>query len=73
MKCYGKNPQVLKDIVNAAVEHSVEKDLSKTNIYEMNRWGLGWEKIHQKEPRKLESVILDADLSKMVIEDIQKF
>lgn len=71
--CYGKNTEPLRDLVNDALEFSMEKDSSLTNIYQVHRWGIGWEKCQQKRPRQIESVVLDSNISDVIIEDIKKF
>jgi chaperone BCS1 len=59
--------------VQEAIDFSIEKDSSLTNIYQVHRWGIGWEKCQQKRPRTIESVVLDSDISSMIINDINKF
>lgn len=49
--CYGQDTSVFKQLIDDAIEYSMEKDDKNTNIYEVHRWGLGWEKVHAKRPR----------------------
>ncbi len=71
--CWGRDTTILKDLVDDAIDYNMEKDSSMTNIYEMHRFGWGWEKVIQKQPRKLETVVLDSDISTRLIEDIKTF
>lgn len=56
-----------------AIDYSIVKDDKSTNIYEVHRWGLGWEKVLQKRPRAMDSVILDSTIADEIAADIQKF
>jgi chaperone BCS1 len=63
----------LKKLVQDAIDFSEVKDTSSTQIYEVHRWGLGWEKVMAKKPRSMDSVILDSDIANTITEDIQRF
>jgi len=56
---YGTDTTILKDFIDAAVVHSMEKDEGKIGIYEQHRWGIGWMKAQVKKARGIESVVLD--------------
>ena len=71
--CYGQDTSVFKQLIEDAINYSMEKDDKNTNIYEVHRWGLGWEKVHAKRPRSMESVILDSTIAEDVAQDISKF
>jgi hypothetical protein len=51
----------------------MEKDNDTIGIYELHRWGLGWMKAQAKKPRGMDTVVLDKDLSKNLIDDIKWF
>lgn len=55
------------------VPGALSADQDKTPIYVLNRWGGGWVKAVSKEPRKLDSVILDAELQKTILDDLENF
>jgi chaperone BCS1 len=63
----------LKEFIDAAIEHNMNKDEDTIGIYELHRWGLGWTKVQAKKPRSLDSVVLDNDLSTQIIADMKKF
>jgi len=48
----------LKEFVSAAIDHLMDKDEDKIGIYEKRPY-LGWAKCNSKNPRTMESVILD--------------
>jgi hypothetical protein len=60
---WGTDNTVLKDFINTAIKHCMEKDNDTIGIYELHRWGLGWIKAQAKKPRPMSSVVLDKDLS----------
>ena len=70
---YGNDKRYLRELVNDAIEYCEEKDSSQTVIYQVHKWGGRWVKCQQKEPRKLESVILDSDIALRVVDDIRNF
>jgi chaperone BCS1 len=51
----------------------MKTDKNAINIYELHHWGIGWTKVQSKKPRPMSSVILDSDLSSMLVQDITKF
>jgi len=41
----GSDPQPIKDFIDSAIEHNMDKDTDKIGIYEMHRWDwCGWVK-----------------------------
>lgn len=69
----GTDTAILKDFIDAAIVHNMVKDENKIGIYELHRWGIGWTKVQSKKPRSLESVVLDNDLSKEIMDDMKNF
>lgn len=43
------------------------------SIYELHHWGLGFHKVASKRPRSIESVVLDRDVSEMIVDDVRYF
>lgn len=41
---FGQDTQPIKDFIDAAVVHNMDKDSDKIGIYEQHRWGIGWTK-----------------------------
>ena len=70
---WGTDTAPIKDLIDAAVEHCMEKENDLIGIYELHRWGLGWTKVQSKRPRPLESVILDKDNANKLLDDIKHF
>lgn len=70
---YGKSTKPIQDLIDYAVEHSMEKNNDTIGIYELHRWGIGWTKVQSKKPRQPDSVVLDQNMSEEIISDIQKF
>ena len=70
---FGTDTAVLKEFIDATIDHSMKKDEDTIGIYELHRWGLGWTKVQAKKPRTLDSVVLDNDLANHLIADMKKF
>ena len=70
---WGQNTDPIKEFIDDAVVHCMDKENDMIGIYELHRWGLGWTKVQKKKPRSFESVILDKDNSKMMCDDIKNF
>jgi len=70
---WGRNTDLIKEFIDDAVVHCMDKENDMISIYELHRWGLGWTKVQKKKPRSFESVILNKDNSKMMCEDIKNF
>ena len=65
---------LLKKLINEAMQFSVEQDRAMLQIYQMsNRWWRPWDKAATKEPRAFETVILDQDTATDILKDAQKF
>lgn len=43
---YGKDTAPLRQLVSDAIDFAAEEDSNLTNIYDVHRWGIGWEKKH---------------------------
>ena len=70
---WGNDTSYIKDFIDACVVHNMKTDKNHINIYELHHWGIGWTKVQSKKPRPISSVILDSDLSSMLVQDITKF
>jgi len=47
----GTDTTILKEFIDAAIVHNMDKDNDKICIYELHRWGIGWTKVQAKKPR----------------------
>lgn len=70
---WGNDTSHIKNFIDACVVHNMKTDKNAINIYELHHWGIGWTKVQSKKPRPMSSVILDSDLSSMLVQDITKF
>lgn len=70
---WGTDTAIIKEFIDTCVEHCIEKETDLIGIYELHRWGLGWTKVQSKRPRSLESVILDKDNAKRLLDDVKHF
>jgi hypothetical protein len=70
---WGTDTSIIKEFIDTCVEHCIEKETDLIGIYELHRWGLGWTKVQSKRPRPLESVILDKDNAKRLLDDVRHF
>ncbi len=71
--CYGQNTAPLKTLVQASIDFFEEKETEMMKIFQVDRWGMGWEECQQKKPRPLESVVLEGNVAEDIISDIKKF
>lgn len=69
----GTDVTPLKELIDDAITHSINKDEGLLCIYELHRWGIGWTKAQVKKPRKLDSVVLDKKMANLIKADITKF
>ena len=70
---FGKDSSIIKEFIDSCVEHCMVKDDGLIGIHELHRWGIGWTKVQSKQPRALESVILEEGTAERFIQDIKDF
>ena len=70
---YGRDAEIIKTLVNEAVEFNIEQDKGYLSIYEVCRWAAFWVKSVTKQARPLDSVLLDSNLMETLVEDIKNF
>lgn len=71
--CWGTDNNVIKDFIQTAIDHCLNKDSEAVDILELHPWGLGWLTAQSKKPRPIDSVVLDENLTDQVVEDMTKF
>jgi hypothetical protein len=71
--CYGQNTAPLKTLVQASIDFFEEKETEMMKIFQVDRWGEGWEECQQKKPRPLESVVLEGNVAEDIISDVKRF
>jgi mitochondrial chaperone BCS1 len=68
----GSDPGILKDFINAAIDHIFKEDGDKIGMYVIHTWGF-WTKASTKKARKMESVILDDGIAENMMADMRRF
>lgn len=71
--CRGTDNSCIKDFIQTAIDHCMDRDAEAVEIYELHPWGLGWNLAQSKKPRPIESVVLDEGLTKKIVDDITVF
>ncbi|EFA77253.1 AAA ATPase domain-containing protein [Heterostelium album PN500] len=65
--------EIVKDLINTAMEYSINLNKDKTKIYSLEPHSQFWECISIQPKRSIESVILDSNIGQKVIEDVDNF
>ena len=68
----GSDPSILKDFINAAIDHIFQEDGDKIGMYVLHMWGF-WTKASTKRARTMESVILDDGVAENMMADMRQF
>lgn len=71
--CKSGQTDLIRDLIDEAVIHSMEQDKGLLGIYQVPKWWTEWQKVMTKQARSLESVVLDTDISETLIKDITTF
>ena len=69
----GTDNAIIKDFIQTAIDHCMQKDNEAVEVYELHPWGLGWNLAQSKKPRPIQSVVLDSGLTNQIIDDITLF
>jgi hypothetical protein len=71
---WGSNHQILLDLLQDALDDAREEQRDELNVWVLgDSWMGGWEKAMSKKLRSSDSVILDGDMSKDLVDDARKF
>jgi chaperone BCS1 len=77
LSCFGRNPWVLKELLNEAREVYVKKDESKTVIYRGSMKGTSgepsWQRCMARTSRPFSTVILNEKVKKDLIDDVTDY
>jgi chaperone BCS1 len=79
VSCLGRNPQILKDLMQDAQVAYLEKDGNKTIIYRGTKgWGgssddMDWVRCMSRPPREMSTVVLDEAQKSLVLEDMKEY
>lgn len=61
---------LIKDLIDGAVEYSMDQEKGLLGIYQVTGWLNTWCKVMTKKARALESVVLDGDHCEHLVKDI---
>ena len=63
----------LKELCDEAMLYAMNQDKNKTSVYALHEWLSIWEKVQTKRQRPLETVILDANITEEIMNDMVNF
>jgi chaperone BCS1 len=79
ISCFGRNPQILKDLLQEAQVSYLERDGNKTIIYRSAKpWGgsaddMDWTRCMSRPPRHMSTVVLDESQKQTILEDMREY
>jgi chaperone BCS1 len=79
ISCFGRDPQILKDLLQETQVAYLERDGNKTVIYRGIRgYGgsaddMNWERCMSRPPRDMSTVILDDTQKQMILDDMREY
>lgn len=79
LSCFGRNPQILKDLLQEAQVAYLERDSNKTVIYRGTRsYGgtsedMEWVRCMSRPPRPMSTVVLDEAQKQMILDDMREY
>ncbi len=71
--CYGKDIDIIKELIEDSVLFNMEQDKGLLSIYEVPGWWSIWIKSMSKSARPLDSVMLDTNVMETLVDDIKSF
>jgi chaperone BCS1 len=69
----GRDKRPLEALVNAAMQHRIERELNRIAIYVPSTYGNDWTRARLGNNRKLDSVVLKAGQKESILADLQRF
>jgi chaperone BCS1 len=79
ISCFGRNPQILKDLLQETQVAYLERDGNKTVIYRGIRgYGgsaddMNWERCMSRPPRDMATVVLDGEQKQLILDDMKEY
>ncbi|KAJ5085171.1 hypothetical protein N7532_009942 [Penicillium argentinense] len=77
VSCLGRDPSIIKDLLNEAQQSYVERDGNRTVIYRGQKLYLGrpfqWTRCMARAPRPLSTVVLDHEQKQGFVNDIKEY
>jgi chaperone BCS1 len=73
LSTFGRNRQVLEDLIRAAMEHRVARELNKIAIYIPSPYNNEWMRARLGNNRRLASVVLKDGQKEAILADLKRF
>ncbi|KAK5800994.1 hypothetical protein VI817_003206 [Penicillium citrinum] len=76
LSCFGRNPEILKDLLADGQRAYIERDGNRTVIYRAKRdydRSFNWVKCMSRSPRPLSTVILDQEQKQGFVDDMREY
>ena len=77
ISCFGRDPRILKDLLEDAQKTYLDRDGDKTVIYRATRSGSGsesdWQRCMSRASRPLSTVVLDAGQKQALVDDVKDY
>jgi chaperone BCS1 len=76
LSCFGKNPEILRQLLLEAQKTYIERDGNRTLIYRARRYyerGFHWMRCMSRSPRPLSSVILEQAQKQEFVDDMREY
>ena len=78
ISCFGRNPKILKDLLQEAQIEYLERDGNKTVIYRGCKQPYGgdemdWTRLMSRPPRHMSTVVLDQAQKQLILDDMKEY
>jgi mitochondrial chaperone BCS1 len=73
LSTFGRDKRPLEEIVHAAMDHRIERELNRIAIYVPSPYNNEWTRARLGNNRKLDSVVLKAGQKEAILEDLHRF
>jgi chaperone BCS1 len=73
LSTFGRDKRPLEALVNAAMEHRIERELNRIAIYVPSPYSNDWTRARLGNNRKLDSVVLKAGQKEAILADLHRF
>ncbi|KAK0370663.1 mitochondrial chaperone BCS1 [Colletotrichum limetticola] len=71
ISCVGRSPKILRDLMNECRREYLRQSEGKTSIFEHHN--NSWKKTTTRDVRPIETVIMNEEFKKMLLEDVRSF
>jgi chaperone BCS1 len=73
LSTFGRDKQSLEELVHAAMEHRIARELNRIAVYMPSPYNNEWMRARLGNNRKLDSVVLKAGQKESILEDLNRF